>query len=233
MARLFSVARISPRLRATACRAFPSYCSECRRSGASAARRSTSRASRCASRFPACSLAMAPPSGARRMLRTSTPSRSWSRSPTCARISMLMREGGGKHRSSRILPTSIFACGAMRTMATAMRWRWPTSRCRRWRRAASTTSSAGASRATAPMRRGPSRTSRRCFTTTARSSRCWPTRIQPPESRSTRVSLRKPPAGSCARCNRPTAATTPASMPIPKASKASSTSGSVRKCARS
>ena len=71
-------------------------------------------------------------------------------------------------QSSRIRPTSSFACAGTRTTATAMRLRWPTSRSRKWRSAASTTSSAAASAATAPTRRGPSRTSRRCCTTTAR-----------------------------------------------------------------
>ena len=62
------------------------------------------RASRCALPFRACSPALHP--GCRRMLPTSTRSRSSRRSRTCAGISTPMPAAGARRPSSRIPPTS-------------------------------------------------------------------------------------------------------------------------------
>ena len=94
-----------------------------------------------------------------------------------------------------------------------------------WPTAASTTSSAAASPATAPMSAGWCRTSRRCCTTT----RSWRTptsrRIGPPAQSATRRS-RSRPSTSCSASSGPMrAAWPPHSMPTARARRAASTSG--------
>ena len=90
--------------------------------------------------------------------------------------------------------------------------------------AASTTISAAASPATRPTASGACRISRRCSTTTRRSSSC--SRSLPPRRRrpSTPSARARPSPGSCARCA-PATRSPPRSTPIPRAKKAASTSG--------
>ena len=103
---------------------------------------------------------------------------------------------------------------------------------RRWPAAGSTTRSAAASRATRSTRPGPSRTSRRCSTTT----RCWPAPTctagrSPARSGSSGCASRRS-IGRCARCAVPRAASARRSTRTPRASRASSTCGRWRSCVR-
>ena len=111
--------------------------------------------------------------------------------------------------------------------------RCPRRRCEQWRSAASATRSAAASRATRSTRPGPSRTSRRCSTTTrcSRAPTCAPGRTA--ASRCSNAPAARRSSSACASCVRPRAASTPRSTPTRRASRVGSTSGASRSCAPS
>ena len=95
--------------------------------------------------------------------------------------------------------TWIFCCASMPAASGRNRWQWWKKRCSTWRSAASTISWAADSTATAPIRRGSCRTSRRCSTTTPSWRRPTPARIRRPAKRFTKAWRRRRWSTCCAK----------------------------------
>ena len=145
------------------------------------------------------------------------------------RAAGVLRPGSRRLRRRAEVPARLRARVAAGAAASARcRWR----RCARWRAAASTTRSAAASRATPSTRPGRCPTSRRCSTTTrcSRAPTCTAGRSRATSGCAACAARRS--TGRCARCAAPRAASAPRSTPTPRASRAGSTCGRSRSCAR-
>ncbi len=150
--------------------------------------------------------------------------------PGCSPASIPCMAASAAHRASRMRHCSAFSgrTPPAPAMMPAPRRSTPCCGASRW--VASTTTSAVASPATRPTPNGWCRISRRCFTTTRRSSTCSPSRMRRVPIRSPRTVPRSWLAGSSARCWRPpmppaVVRSHPRRTPTARARKAVSTSG--------